>query len=540
MKKTFIFGHQKPDTDSITSAIAFSYLKNQLGENTEPRALGSLNKESLFALDYFNIKEPKRLDSVRLQVKDVHYLKNHFINRHFSILDTFNYMMNNLITTLPVIDTKTKKLLGIVSMKDIARDQISGNINTLNTSYDNILVAINGEEILRFDEEIKGNIKIASYSKATILNDVKLDHETILLMGNRYNVLEHAIDQKILCIIMTGNEPISEELLKKAKKNKINLIRTEADTFLSSKHIGLSNYISTILNNKDVVSFHEDDTLDYVKRTASEVKYSNYPIINDEEECLGVLRLGDMDDVERKQCILVDHNEYEQSVDGLNQADIVEIIDHHKIGSIGTNAPINFRNMPLGSTNTILYLMYKEHHIDIPKSIAGIMLSGILSDTLILKSPTSTKMDEEAIKVLSKIAEVDYEEYGMKMFKAASSLEGMTKEQVLYSDFKNFHMNDFVVGIGQVLTLDIDQIKQVEEEYIALLDQEAENKGYDVVGLFITDIINQGSYIYFNHSSKDIWRKSFHMNDLEEGTFIEGCISRKKQMVPAIMKVLDK
>ena len=247
-----------------------------------------------------------------------------------------------------------------------------------------------------------------------------------------------------------------------------------------------------------------------------------------------------MDDVERKQCILVDHNEYEQSVDGLNQADIVEIIDHHKIGSIGTNAPINFRNMPLGSTNTILYLMYKEHHIEIPKSIAGIMLSGILSDTLILKSPTSTKMDEEAIKVLSKIAEVDYEEYGMKMFKAASSLEGMTKEQVLYSDFKNFHMNDFVVGIGQVLTLDIDQIKQVEEEYIALLDQEAENKGYDVVGLFITDIINQGSYIYFNHSSKDIWRKSFHMNDLEEGTFIEGCISRKKQMVPAIMKVLDK
>ena len=245
-------------------------------------------------------------------------------------------------------------------------------------------------------------------------------------------------------------------------------------------------------------------------------------------------------DVERKQCILVDHNEYEQSVDGLNQADIVEIIDHHKIGSIGTNAPINFRNMPLGSTNTILYLMYKEHHIEIPKSIAGIMLSGILSDTLILKSPTSTKMDEEAIKVLSKIAEVDYEEYGMKMFKAASSLEGMTKEQVLYSDFKNFHMNDFVVGIGQVLTLDIDQIKQVEEEYIVLLDQEAENKGYDVVGLFITDIIHQGSYIYFNHSSKDIWRKSFHMNDLEEGTFIEGCISRKKQMVPAIMKVLDK
>ena len=255
---------------------------------------------------------------------------------------------------------------------------------------------------------------------------------------------------------------------------------------------------------------------------------------------MGVLRLGDMDDVEKKQCILVDHNEYEQSVDGLNQAEIVEIIDHHKIGSIGTNAPINFRNMPLGSTNTILYLMFKEHQIEIPKHIAGLMLSGILSDTLILKSPTSTKVDEEAINYLSKIAEVDYEEYGMKMFKAASSLEGMTKEQVLFSDFKNFHINDYVVGIGQVLTLDIDQIKQVEDEYISLLDSEAQNKGYDVIGLFITDIITQGSYIYFNHTSKDIWRKSFQLEELEQGTFISGCISRKKQIVPAIMKVLDK
>ena len=540
MKKTFIFGHQKPDTDSITSAIAFSYLKNQLGEKTEPRTLGSLNKETLFALNYFNVKEPKRLDSVRTQVKDVHYLKNHFINRHFSILDTFNYMMNNLITTLPIIENDTKKLLGIVSMKDIARDQISGNINILQTSYDNILAVLSGEEILRFNEEISGDIKIASYSKATILNDVEINRNTILLSGNRYDVLDYAITSQALCIILTGNEPISEELLEKARKNHVNIIRTEADTFLASKHIGLSNYISTILNDRDVITFNEEDTLDFVKITASDVKYSNYPIINNKGKCLGVLRLGDMDDVEKKQCILVDHNEYEQSVDGLNQAEIVEIIDHHKIGSIGTNAPINFRNMPLGSTNTILYLMFKEHQIEIPKHIAGLMLSGILSDTLILKSPTSTKVDEEAINYLSKIAEVDYEEYGMKMFKAASSLEGMTKEQVLFSDFKNFHINDYVVGIGQVLTLDIDQINQVEDEYISLLDLEAQNKGYDVIGLFITDIITQGSYIYFNHTSKDIWRKSFQLEELEQGTFISGCISRKKQIVPAIMKVLDK
>ena len=540
MNKTYIFGHQKPDTDSITSAIALSYLKNKLGEKTIPCTLGSLNKETSFALKYFNVREPKRLDSVKLQVKDVNYLKNHFITTHFSIIDTFNYMMDNKITTLPIINTETKKLLGIVSMKDISKDQISGNINKLKTSYNNILAAINGIEVLRFNEEIYGNIMIGSYSKETILNDVNLNHETILIMGNRYDVLNHAIDNGVLCIIITGNEQIDNHLLEKAKNNKVNIIRTKSDTFFTSKHIGLSNYISTILNNKDVITFNEKDTLDYVKQVANEVKYSNYPIINYDNECLGVLRLGDIDDVNRKKVILVDHNEFEQSVEGLDQADIIEIIDHHKIGSIGTKAPINFRNMPVGSTNTILYLLYKEHNITIPKDIAGIMMSGILSDTLILKSPTSTKFDEEALNELSKIACVDFEKYGMEMFKAASSLDGMTKEQVLFSDFKNFTIGENKVGIGQILTLDIDQIKKVENEYIDLLNKEAENKGYDIIALFITDIINQGSYIYFNDKSKEIWKKVFGISLIDEGYFINGCISRKKQIVPNLMKIIEK
>lgn len=540
MNKIFIFGHQKPDTDSTTSAIALSYLKNQLGENTEARTLGTLNKETLFALDYFHVKEPERLNSVRLQVKDVHYLKEHFIDAHYSILDTFNYMMDNLVTTLPIINQKNHKLLGIVSMKDISKDLISGNIHNLNTSFENILSAIDGETILRFDDEIKGNLMIASYSKKAILNSVDLTKETILIVGNRYDVIEHAIDSNVNCIILTGNEMIEERLIEKAKLNHIDIIRTPHDTFATSKHIGLSNYIESIINNKNIITFNELDTLDYVKQTAAEVKYSNYPVINSKDECLGILRLGDIDIVDKKGVILVDHNEYEQSVDGLHQAEIVEIIDHHKIGSIGTDIPINFRNMPVGSTNTIIYLLYKEHHIEIPKDIAGIMMSGILSDTLILKSPTATPLDKEALEYLSKITEINYEEYGMKMFKAASSLDGMTKEQILYSDFKNFHMNDYSIGIGQILTLDIEQIKKEEEEYIKLLKQEAENRNYDIIGLFITDIIKQGSYIYFNENSKNLWKKSFKLKQIEQGTFIEDCISRKKQIVPNIMKILDK
>lgn len=540
MTKIFVFGHQKPDTDSITSAISLAHLKKQLGERTEACTLGTLNKETLYALDYFKVKEPKRLNSVRMQVKDVHYLKKHFIDTHYSILDTFNYMMTNRITTLPIINKENKKLLGIVSMKDISKDLVSGNIHKLDTSFENLLKAIDGEKILQFDDEIKGHLMIASYSKQAILNNVELTNETILIVGNRYDVIEHAIDSCVNCIILTGNEMIEDRLLEKARKNHIDIIRTPHDTFSTSKHIGLSNYISSILNNVNIVAFDETDTIDYVKQVAAEVKYSNYPVINRKDECLGIIRLGDLDDVDKKRVILVDHNEYEQSVDGLNQAEIVEIIDHHKIGSVGTDLPINFRNMPVGSTNTIIYLLYKEHNIEIPKHIAGLMMSGILSDTLILKSPTTTALDRQALEELANIAEVDYETYGMDMFKAASSLQGMTKEQVLYSDFKNFHINDNTVGIGQILTLDIDQIKNVEEDYIKLLNSEAENKNYDIVGLFITDIINQGSYIYFNDKSKDLWRIAFGLKKLNQGDFIPECISRKKQIVPNIMKVLEK
>lgn len=539
MEKIYVFGHQKPDTDSVTAAISLSYLKNECGIDSEPRVLGTLNKETLYVLNRFHIKEPKRLNSLRTQISDVNYLKNHFIDTNYSIIDTFHYMMEHRLSTLPITDDNTRHLLGIVSMKDIAKKEISGDIHSLNASYDNLLSTIQGKEILRFNDEIQGNIKIASYNQETFMTTVDLDENTILIVGNRNKVIGHALKQGLKLLIITGNCEISEENLILAKEKKINVVTTPFDTFMTSKRIGLSNYVHSIINQDNIISFNQNDTLHQIRKITAEYKYSNYPITDDNNKCLGLLRLGDIDDHKKKQAILVDHNEYEQSVEGLNEADIVEIIDHHKIGTIGTSMPINFRNMPVGSTNTIIYLLYLENQIDIPKNIAGLMLSGILSDTLILKSPTTTELDKQAVTTLSKIADVDYNTYGMEMIKAGTSLKGMSIEQVLYSDFKDFHINEQNVGIGQVLTLDIDEIKSKEKEYMEIIETKSAEKNYTVIALFITDIIKNGSYMYYNEAAKDILRKSFGLEEITQGIFLPDLISRKKQILPKIMKIME-
>ena len=237
--------------------------------------------------------------------------------------------------------------------------------------------------------------------------------------------------------------------------------------------------------------------------------------------------------------ILVDHNEESQSVDGLEEAEIVEIVDHHKIGTIGTSLPINFRNMPVGSTNTIIYMLFKENHVEIPSHIAGLMLSGIISDTLLFRSPTTTETDKKVVKELAKIANIDYEKYGMDMLKAGASLKGKTKEEILYMDFKNFTIDSKKVGVGQIVTLNIDEIESEKDEYIKLINNVALNNDYYIVALFATDIIQNGSYIYYNDNAKDILDNCFDVKELKQGCYLEGVVSRKKQMIPNIMDAIE-
>ena len=310
------------------------------------------------------------------------------------------------------------------------------------------------------------------------------------------------------------------------------------DTFATSKHIGHSNFVNTIINDKNIITFNEADTIKDVKEIASNYKYSNYPVVNDNNECLGLLRVADVEDHNKKKCILVDHNEYEQSVEGLEEAEIVEIVDHHKIGTVGTTLPINFRTMPVGSTNTIIYQLYKENNIAIPKKIAGIMLSGILSDTLISKSPTTTNLDRQVMIELAKIADVNYHDYGFEMFKAGTSLDGLTKEEIIRSDLKSFNIDEQFIGVGQVFTLDIEKINKDKDKYIDIIEEIKVKNNYKFVAIFITDIIKNGSYIFYSSDAKKVFEKTFKVEDLKQGTFLPNIVSRKKQIIPNLMNVI--
>ena len=443
--KVYVFGHRNPDTDAVTAAISLAYLKRKLGINAIPIVLSSTNLETKYALNYFKTNEPKFLNDVKIKIKDIDYTKRYSVKETDSIEDAYTKMTEAGISKIPVIDDR-RKLLGIITMKDIAKEQFSEKIDRVSTSYDNILKSIDGKELLRFDENIEGNLVVASYRSTTILSTIKLDEKNIMIVGDRHSVIEYAIMSKVKLLIVTGNHQIKKEHLELAFQNKVNIITTPQTTLITARKINLANNIKTIDYTKEILCMHELDYVSDFVKLANKTKYSYYPVLNTKEECTGILRLSDVSYEHKKNVILVDHNSYEQSAIGLDETNILEIVDHHNIGSIGTNMPINFRNMPVGSSNTIIYIMYKENNIEIPPQIAGLMLSGILSDTLILTSPTTTEKDKEAVEALARIAGVDYKTYGLNMLKAGSSLKGKTKEEILYTDYKNYPVGDYKIG----------------------------------------------------------------------------------------------
>ena len=538
MEKTFIFGHKKPDSDSVMSAIGLSYLKNQLGENTEPRILGNINKETKYALKFFGLKEPEYLNDVKLQIKDVNYHRDFVINDTDSIYDGYQMMLEKGLTGVPVVQ-KDNEFLGLITIKDLSHMVVNANYEELYTSYSNIMKVLKGEEVLKFDEELAGKIIVAAYRSTTFINTVPLTKNDILIVGNRAKVIKHGINCKISLLVLTNNFDLPEDLLELAKENHVSVISSSMDTYNTCNAINLSNYVKTILINKSPAVVQELDYLTDFVAEATRLGFTNYPILNKKNECLGLIRITDIGKYDKKYIILVDHNNLEQSVPGIDEANIVEIIDHHNLGAIGTSVPINFRSMPVGCTCTILYYLYQEHKIKIPKEIAGLMLSAIISDTLILKSPTTTERDKEAVENLASIAGVDYKKYGYSMLKAGSSIEGLTVEDLIYQDFKSYKVGNTSLGISQVITMDFDSLKDNIDEYVEKLDEIAK-RDYSTVTLFITDIVENGSYVLYNTEAKHIIEDSFDIIDIQQGTFIPDLVSRKKQMLPQIMETLEK
>ena len=538
MKKTFIFGHKKPDSDSVMSAIGLSYLKNKLGDHTEPRILGNINKETKYALDYFGLKEPEYLNDVKLQLKDVNYHKGFIIKDVDSIYDGYQMMLREGLTGVPVVE-KNKQFLGLITIKDLSHMVVNENFENLYTSYDNIMRVLKGEEILRFQDEVAGNIMVAAYRSTTFINTVPLTKNDILIVGDRHSVIEYAVLSGVRLLILSGDAEIKEKHIEIARKNKVNIIRTPYDSYHITRLLPLTNYIKTMIRSYNPTKFEETEFVDTVLDINNKLKHTNYPVVNKKNQCLGLLRITDLNEKHPKNVILVDHNEKLQSVEGLDEANILEIFDHHNLGNITTSAPINFRNMAVGSTCTIVYTLYQERGVEIPREVAGALLSGILSDTLILKSPTATPKDKEAVLALSKIAGVDYHTYGMDMLKAGTSLEGMSKEDVLYNDFKLYTVNEKTFAIGQFFTMNFDEMQKELDEYISTLDEVAEANHYDFIALYVTDIIKNGSYVIFNSKGQEVVDVCYEKENIPEGYFVENCVSRKKHVVPLIMEVFE-
>lgn len=539
MQPVYIFGHKMPDTDSVCASISLSYLKNKLGMKAEPRVLGTLNKETKFVLDYFNIPEPEFLNDVKVQIKNMHYNKDAMVEEHVSIFEAYKYLVQCGVTGFPLVN-KNKKLTGYINLKGISRYLIEGDINYLYTSYDNILKTLSASEVLRFDDEIEGNILAAAYKSETFVNRVKLSPDNIVIVGDRYKIQEYCVNSKVKLILLVNNVKLPDNLLEIAKSNKINVICVPLGTYKTSNMVKLCNYVKLININATPVTFNVFDYRNDFIDISSKLGHTNYPIVNKKNVCLGMMRLVDSNDFERKQVILVDHNQQSQSVDGIEEASILEVIDHHNLGTIGTSMPINFRCMPVGCTCTIIYKLYKESGIEIPKDIAGIMLSAILSDTLLFKSPTTTSLDVEIGGELAKIAGLNIENYGTKMFKAASSVAGLSVEDIIHTDMKTFKYRESNMAIGQVVTMDFDELLERKDEIVAGLNKMTEYGNYSVSLLFVTDIIKNGSYLFFNDNSEEILEEAYGIEHANQGVYLDGMVSRKKQMLPPLLELEER
>ena len=443
-------------------------------------------------------------------------------------------MESKEISSVPII--KNNKFDGILSMKDITKNNIYKDNNTINCTYDSIIQTLNGEEILKYDHEFNLNIITTYETSENLIKENILNTNTCIIVSNRNNVIEEAINKKVKLIILTNNTSIKSAKLDEAIKSKINIIKTDKKYNEVIRLLPFCNFIKKIEYEKNIICFDEEKTLDDVYDALRIEKHNYYPIINQENDCLGLLKISDLNEKKPKKVILVDHNEITQSVDGLEEAEIIEIIDHHKINTPNTDTPINFRNMTVGSTNTIIYSMYKENNIEIKKNIAGIMASGIISDTLLLKSPTTTALDVKALNELSEIAKIDYEEFGLEMFKFGSLFSGKTYEEIFFQDFKSFEIEDKKIGVSQVLTIDIEEFIKNQKHYTKLIEEISFDKGYDILSLFITDIINECSYIFYNKDSQSVFDYCF--KSCFQGKQLQGYISRKKQIIPLIMKAV--
>ncbi|KYH35624.1 cobalt-dependent inorganic pyrophosphatase [Clostridium tepidiprofundi DSM 19306] len=539
----YITGHKNPDTDSICSAIAYAEFKNKTGNIPAlPIRLGNINRETKFVLDYFNVDEPKLIETVKTQVSDLNIDKVAPVSPDISLKIAWSIMKKHNIITLPVVD-KAERLIGVVSVSNLTSSYMDIWDNTIlsksKTKLENIIDTLSAKSIYVHKENqiFTGKILTAAMKPENI--ESMVDDGDIVICGNREDTQLILIERKAALLIITGGHQVNTDIIDKAKEFGCSIITTPFDTFTASRLITQSIPIKYVMTRKNIVYFHTDDFVEEIKDIMLETRYRSYPVLDENDKVIGAISRYHLISKNRKKIILLDHNEKTQSVNGLEDAEILEIIDHHRIADVETGLPIHFRNEPVGSTATIVASIFFENGIRPSVKTAGLLCSAIISDTLLLKSPTSTSVDEFMLKRLAQIADLDVNKFAKEMFKAGTSLEGKTSEEIFYGDFKAFTLNGLKIGVSQVSTLYIEGFEDKKNSFIELMENISSNNGFDILLLMITDILNAGSEFIAVGPHKDIIDKAFNVSLKNNCAYVPGIVSRKKQVIPPITDAIN-
>ena len=540
----YVSGHKNPDTDSICSAIAYSYLLNATNKyNAVPVRLGEVNRETEYVLKRFGVEHPVLLKTVKQKVEDLNYDKVTVFSKDLTLKTAWFLLKQQNLKSAPILD-EHGQLLGLLSTSNIIEgymDQWDSEVlKKAKTPVENVIDTLEAN-VIYLNENLKvinGDIHIAAMSGNEAKKRIH-ENDVVIVGGDRSDDLEELISVKPSLIILTGSLTSDENVVNKCKEQGISIVSTPFNSYQTSQQIVQAIPVEYVMIKGDIKTFSTDDTLDYMKEVMSETRYRGYPVIDLNNRCVGSISRFALLKGLRKKVILVDHNERGQSIPGIEEADILEIVDHHRVADIQTVGPLLFRGEPLGSTATIVTKMFDELDVEMPSHIAGLLLGAVVSDTLLFKSPTCTPVDTKIAKKLAEIAGVDIQEFAMEMFKAGTSLVGKTVDEIFNQDFKKFSFDNLQVGVAQVNSMDIEGFLPYKKDMLDYMNKFAEDNNLEFTLLLLTDIINANSEIFVGGPRPELVEKAFNVQLTDRQGTLEGVISRKKQVVPAITAVMS-
>lgn len=544
-RKTIVIGHKNPDTDSICSAICYANLKNQISDQGfMPGRAGQVNEETQFVLNYFGVEAPKLIPHVKTQVKDIEIRKTEGVKKNISLKKAWNIMQASNAVTLPAV-TDDGMLEGLITVGDITKSYMnvydSSILSKARTQYANILETVEGDLVVGDEKAYFSEGKVLIAAANPDLMEFYINENDLVILGNRYESQLCAIEMKAACIIVCEGAGVSMTIKKLAEDRGCTVIASTYDTYTVARLVNQSMPISYFMKTEDLITFDENDIIDDVKDVMANKRHRDFPILDKNRRYKGMISRRNLLGSHGKQLILVDHNEKTQAVDGIENAKIMEIIDHHRLGTIETISPVFFRNQPLGCTATIVYQMYQEAGVAVDKTIAGLLCSAIISDTLLFRSPTCTEVDKRTALELAAIAELKIEEYAGEMFTAGSNLKSKTDDEIFYQDFKRFTAGKVTFGVGQISSLNPQELETLKARLLPYLAQvRGQQKGMDMVFFMLTNILDESTILLCEGAgAKKMIQEAFHVEEggkdgQDETVMLPGVVSRKKQLIPAI------